>query len=224
MSIFKNILSGVGSFVNQATKFSNALNPLSTAVTAISGIFDSKASGNQNPCGGGGSGGAVGTVTDFVTEDLSNLAGSESIINSYSSLLSGFNSTISSGNFTNLSAIITGPNEQDISKANNLLTMLNQAETLWSQTLTLIESQDADTKLSIYNSDDYKNAHAALLYLKNHVKPIIQKVSQGEKLSLTEYNKVASDKKAQELIKEEKDNTVETYIVDKKSKIEKDKK
>ena len=34
-------------------------------------------------CGGGGSGGAVGTVTDFVTEDLSNLAGSESIINSY---------------------------------------------------------------------------------------------------------------------------------------------
>ena len=154
-------------------------------------------------CGGGGGSGAVGTVTDFVTEDLSSLAGSESIINSYSSLLSGFNSTISSGNFANLSAIITGPNEQDISKANNLLTMLNQAETLWSQTLTLIESQDADTKLGIYNSDDYKNAHAALLYLKNHVKPVIQKVSQGKKLSLTEYNKVASTKKAEELIKEE---------------------
>ena len=60
MSIFKNILSGVGSFVNQATKFSNALNPLSTAVTAISGIFDSKDSGNQNPFGGGGS--AIQTV------------------------------------------------------------------------------------------------------------------------------------------------------------------
>ena len=177
-------------------------------------------------CGGGGGTSAIGTVTDFVTEDLSSLLGSESIINSYSSLLSGFNSTISSGNFANLSAIITGPNEQDISKANNLLTMLNQAETLWSQTLTLIESQDADTKLGIYNSDDYKNAHAALLYLKNHVKPVIQKVSQGKKLSLTEYNKVASDKKAQEIIKEEKDNTVETYVVDKKSKInaEKEKK
>ena len=170
-------------------------------------------------CGGGGGSGAVGTINDFVDEDLSNLAGSESIINSYSSLLSGFNSTISSGNFTNLSAIITGPNEQDISKANDLLTMLNQAETLWSQTLTLIESQDADTKLEIYNSDDYKNAHAALLYLKNHVKPVIQKVSQGKKLSLTEYNKVASDKKAEEIIKEEKDTTVETYVVDKKSEI-----
>ena len=151
-------------------------------------------------CGGGG-GGAGTAIKNFVQDDLSNLAGSESIINSYSNLLSGFNSTISSGNFASLSAIMTGPNEADISKANNLLTMLDQAETLWSQTLTLIESQDADTKLSIYNSDDYKNAHAALLYLKNHVKPIIQKVSQGEKLSLTEYNKVASDKKAQELIK-----------------------
>ena len=61
-------------------------------------------------CGGGGAPGAVETVNDFVNEDLSNLVGSESIINSYSNLLSGFNSTISSGNFTNLSAIITGPN------------------------------------------------------------------------------------------------------------------
>ena len=114
---------------------------------------------------------------NFVEEDLSSLTGSETIINSYSSLLSGFNSTISSGNFASLSAIMTGPKDEDISKANDLLSMLNQAETLWDQTLTLIESQDADTKLSIYNSDDYKNAHAALLYLKNHVKPVIQKVS-----------------------------------------------
>ena len=159
-------------------------------------------------CGGGG-GGAGGAISNFVEEDLSNLTGSETIINSYSSLLSGFNSTISSGNFASLSAIMTGPKDEDISKANDLLTMLNQAETLWDQTLTLIESQDADTKLSIYNSDDYKNAHAALLYLKNHVKPVIQKVSQGKKLSLTEYNKVANDQTAQQLIDQEKTDTVE---------------
>ena len=158
-------------------------------------------------CGGGGSGGAIGSVSDFVQEDLSSLTGSESIISSYSSLLSGFNSTISSGNLAGLSAIITGPTEKDITKAGNLLTMLNQAETLWSQTIDLIESQDADTKLQIYNSDDYKNAHAAVLYLQNHVKPVIQKVSQGQKLSLTEYNKVASDKKAEQIIKEEKEST-----------------
>ena len=170
-------------------------------------------------CGGGGSGGAIGSVSNFVKDDLSSLTGSESIISSYSSLLSGFNSTISSGNLANLSAIITGPTEKDINKASNLLTMLDQAETLWTQTIDLIESQDADTKLQIYNSEDYKNAHAAVLYLQNHVKPVIQKVSQGQKLSLTEYNKVASDKKAEEIIKQEKESTVQTYVVNKKTKI-----
>ena len=174
-------------------------------------------------CGGGGGGGAIGSVNDFVQEDLSSLSGSESIINSYSTLLSGFNNTISSGNLANLSAIITGPTEKDISKAGNLLTMLNEAETLWAQTIDLIESQDADTKLQIYNSEDYKNAHAAVLYLKDHVKPVIQKVAQGQKLSLTEYNKVASDKKAEEIIKQEKENTVATYVADKKTKINEEK-
>ena len=169
-------------------------------------------------CGGGG-GGAIGSVSNFVQEDLSSLTGSESIISSYSSLLSGFNSTISSGNLAGLSAIITGPTQKDITKAGNLLTMLNQAETLWAQTIDLIELQDDDTKLQIYNSDDYKNAHAAVLYLQNHVKPVIQKVSQGQKLSLTEYNKIASDKKAEQIIKQEKESTVETYVVDKKTKI-----
>ena len=174
-------------------------------------------------CGGGGGGGAITSVSNFVQEDLSSLTGSESIISSYSSLLSGFNSTISSGNLANLSAIITGPTEKDITKAGNLLTMLDQAETLWAQTIDLIELQDADTKLQIYNSDDYKNAHAAVLYLKNHVKPVIQKVSKGQKLSLTEYNKVASDKKAEEIIKQEKTNTVETYVSEKKTKINEEK-
>ena len=174
-------------------------------------------------CGGGGGGGAIGSVNDFVQDDLSSLTGSESIISSYSNLLSGFNSTISSGNLANLSAIITGPTEKDIAKAGNLLTMLNEAEVLWSQTIDLIEAQDSDTKLQIYNSEDYKNAHAAVLYLKNHVKPVIQKVSQGQKLSLTEYNKVASDKKAEEIIKQEKENTVATYVADKKTKINEEK-
>ena len=174
-------------------------------------------------CGGGGGSSGAGAVRDFIENDLTNLSGSESIISSYSSLLTGFNSTISSGNFASLSAVMTSPDEQDMAKANTLLSMLDQAETLWSQTQTLIESQDADTKLSIYQSEDYKNAHAALLYLKNHVKPIIQKVAEGKKLTLTEFNKVASDKKAQDLIKEEKTNTVDSYVEDKKTKINQEK-
>ena len=38
-------------------------------------------------CGGGGSGGPVGVVNDFINEDLSNLSGSTSIVSDYSSLL-----------------------------------------------------------------------------------------------------------------------------------------
>ena len=59
--------------------------------------------------------------------------------------------------------------------------------------------------------------------MKNHVKPIIQKVAIGEKLTITEYNKVASDKKAEDLIKEEKSNTVDAYVEDKKAKINQEK-
>jgi hypothetical protein len=55
MSLIKNILSGAGNFLNQATRFSQALSPLNTAVTAISGLFDTKDSGNTNPFMGGGS-------------------------------------------------------------------------------------------------------------------------------------------------------------------------
>ena len=35
-------------------------------------------------CGGGGGGGAIGVVDNFIQDDLTNLVGSESIINSYS--------------------------------------------------------------------------------------------------------------------------------------------
>lgn len=42
-------------------------------------------------CGGGGAGGGASAVQDFIQKDLTNLSGSESIISSYSSLLSGFN-------------------------------------------------------------------------------------------------------------------------------------
>ena len=44
-------------------------------------------------CGGGGSGGAIGSVSNFVQDDLSSLTGSESIINSYSSFLLAISTT-----------------------------------------------------------------------------------------------------------------------------------
>ena len=175
---------------------------LSTTLTACGG-------------GGGGGGGAVGTVNDFVQNDLSNLSGSASIVSSYSNLISNFNSTISSGDISGIQAILTGPDADDIAKANTLLTQLSTAESLWAQTEELIESQSDSDKYTIYNSTSYKEAYAAFLYLKNSVKPIIQKVANGRTITLADYNTIAEEDKAQEIINTEKETTASSYAATK---------
>ena len=175
---------------------------LSTTLTACGG-------------GGGGGGGAVGTVSNFVQQDLSSLSGSADIVSSYSNLLSSFQTTISNGDYSALQAVITGPNSDDINTANILLAQLDQAETLWAQTQDLIDNQPDSDKYTIYNSDSYKEAYAAIIYLKDHVKPIIQKVSEGQTITLEQLNKVAKADKAQEIIDSEKTTTASSYVENK---------
>ena len=94
-------------------------------------------------CGGGGGGGpAVDDVNNFVENDLSNLSGSASLVSSYSTLLSDFQSVISSGDISAIQGVITGPDENDIAQANTLLTQLATAQTLWDQTEILINDQN----------------------------------------------------------------------------------
>ena len=162
-------------------------------------------------CGGGGSGGAGGAVGDFINEDLSNLAGSSSIVSSYSSLLSTFQATISGGEYGALQAVITGPDAEDIETANTLLGQLQQAEALWAQSETLIANQSNVDKYKIYNSSSYKEAYAAMKYLRDHVKPIITRVSEGKTITLEQLNKVAKEDKAQEIITEEKNGSAVEY-------------
>ena len=169
-------------------------------------------------CGGGGSGGgAVGTVNTFV-EDLSNLSGSSSIVSSYSSLLSSFNSTISSGDISAIQSILTGPDDDDVATANTLLTQLATAETLWTQTEELIDLQSDADRYSIYNSTSFKEAYAAMLYLKNYVKPVIAKVANGRTITVADYNLVAKQERAQEIIDTEKSTTAQSYASTKKVK------
>ncbi len=170
--------------------------------------------------GGGGGGGAVGTVSNFINDDISSLSGSADIISNSNSLISNFNNIVSNGDFSGLSAVLTGPNAEDRNTANTLLSQLDQAVSIWEQTETLISQQDDATQYQIYNSDSYKEAYAALLYLKNHVKPVIQKVSQGKTITLTEYNKVAKQEKADEIILAEKTSTATTYSQTKSVKSE----
>ena len=107
-------------------------------------------------CGGGGGGSVVNKISNFIEEDLTNLDGSELIISDYSNLINNFQNIISEGQYSSLSAIITGPDSDDIKKANNLLNILNQTEQLWLQTDDLILQQSDDNKFRIYNSKSYK--------------------------------------------------------------------
>ena len=153
-------------------------------------------------CGGGGGGGsAVNVISNFIEQDLTNLNGSELIISDYTNLISNFQNIISNGEYSSLSAVITGPNSEDIKKANDLLSILNQTEQLWLQTEDLINQQSDNEKYNIYNSKSYKEAYAAYLYLINDVEPIIEKVSKGKSVTLADYNKVAQKEKADEIIK-----------------------
>ena len=175
-------------------------------------------SSSLTACGGGGGGSAVTAVSNFINNDVTNLTGSESIINSYSNLLSNFNFTVTSGDLSSLSGILTKPTTEDQTKAQSLLVMLNKAETLWNQTEQLILSQNDSTQYEIYNSNSYKEAYAALLYLRNYVKPAITKVSNGAKLTETEFNLVAKESKAEEIINTEKSGSATTYAEAKKIK------
>jgi subtilisin family serine protease len=162
-------------------------------------------------CGGGGGGGITNKISDFINDDISSLSGSADIITNSNNLIRNFNAVVSNGDFSGLSAVLTGPNEEDRNTAITLLAQLDQAVTLWEKTETLISQQEDATKYQIYNSDSYKEAYAALVYLKDHVKPVITKVSQGRTITLTEYNKVAKQEKADEIISTEKNNTASTY-------------
>ena len=154
-------------------------------------------------CGGGGGGSGVGAVDNFINEDLSNLSGSASLVSSYSNLLSDFQSVISSGDISAIQGVITGPDQGDIDQANTLLTQLQTAKTLWDQTEQLIDAQTDSAKYTIYNSNSFKEAHAAMLYLQNYVKPVIQKVANGQTITLADYNLVDKASRANEIIVQE---------------------
>jgi len=170
-------------------------------------------------CGGGGEGGgAAGTVSNFIQNDVSNLSGSANIVSSYSTLITNFQSTISGGDFSAIQAVLTGPDAEDIATANTLLTQLNTAITLWSDTEDLIAQQNDSDKYTIYNSDSYKEAYAAIIYLRDHVKPVVTKVSEGRSITLADYNIVVKTEKAQEIIDTEKTTTAVSYANTKKIK------
>lgn len=170
-------------------------------------------------CGGGGGGGAVNTVNDFVDNVVSELEGSEGIVSSYKNTLGSFNSIISGGDLGSLQAVFTNPNSKDIQKAAQFLNIVREAETLWAQTEALIDSKSNQQKYTIYNSQSYKDAYAAYLYLINHVKPVVTQLSNGQSITLTQFNKLADNTTVTNIINTEKATNVDTHVAQKKADV-----
>ena len=161
--------------------------------------------------GGGGGGGAVGVVDNFVNNTVSQLSGSDNIVNNYVANISNLNSILSGGDLGSLANIFTSPTDNDKAKARELLGIINNAQVLWAQVTSLINSQDNATKYQIYNSNDYKNARAAYLFLTNTVKPIVGKVATGQTITVTEFNKVADESTAFTIVETEKTSLGQTH-------------
>jgi hypothetical protein len=166
-------------------------------------------------CGGGGGGGGA---TSFVNNIVSELDGSSSLVSAYYTNISDLNSIVSQlGGVGSLQSVFTSPNSKDIENAQQLNTIVGNAETLWSQSIALIEAQGPKKRYEIYNSSDYKEAYASYLYLVNYVKPIVEKVANGQNITLTEFNKVANQPIINNIIDTEKSTTVNTYVETKKT-------
>ena len=169
--------------------------------------------------GGGGGGGAVGVVSNFVDNQVSQLAGSDSIVNNYAANIANLNNILSGGDLGSLANIFTSPTDTDRAKATELLGVINNAQVLWQQVTSLINAQDNATKYQIYNSSDYKNARAAYLFLTNTVKPIVGKVATGQSITATEFNNVADESTAFDIVETEKTTTVENEVSTLKSEV-----
>jgi subtilisin family serine protease len=168
-------------------------------------------------CGGGGGSGASRFVENIVSE----LDGSSSLVSSYYSNIRSLNSIITNmGGVGSLQAVFTSPNSKDIENAKQLSTIVSNAQTLWSESIALIEAQRPSKKFEIYNSVDYKNAHASYLYLVNYVKPVVDKVANGQNITVTEFNKVANESVILNIITTEKNTTVNSAVEEKKTILE----
>ena len=166
----------------------------------------------MSACGGGGG------VNNFVDNVVSELDGSGSIAQSYYSNISSLNSILSQlGGVGSLQSVFTSPNSKDIQNAQQLNTIVSNAETLWAQSIALIEMQGPKKRYEIYNGNDYKEAYASYLYLVNYVKPIVEKVANGQNITLTEFNKVSNQPIINNIINSEKSTTVNTYVESKKN-------
>ena len=163
-------------------------------------------------CGGGGSGGgAVGTVNDFVQNDLASLSGTTQLITTANGLVSTYENV--SNNDHDLSNILAQfmsgsaytPTGEDISEAEQLKTTINSAIDWWKNvegaiatTTKYMHNGEEKTftdkdRTAFYQLESYKEAKKAMKYLETVALPIIDKVAKGETISDLQVTDITSE-------------------------------
>ena len=164
--------------------------------------------------GGGGAGGAVGTIQTWVQEDLTTLAGAESNIAQWQSLINTFSASVEGSGTGSLQSIITGPDAEDRAKATKLLELLTKANQTWEDSNTEINKLSDKKKYEYLNSVDYKNAYKAIQFLNNNVKPLIQKVANGNSLTVTELTSMDTKAEGDKIMNTYSD-AADSYVAEK---------
>jgi len=164
--------------------------------------------------GGGGAGGAVGTIQTWVQEDLTTLAGAESNIAQWQSLINTFSASVEGSGQGSLQSIITGPDAEDRAKATKLLELLTKANQTWEDSNTEINKLSDKKKYEYLNSVDYKNAYKAIQFLNNNVKPLIQKVANGNSLTVTELTSMDTKAEGDKIMNTYSD-AADSYVAEK---------
>ena len=169
-------------------------------------------------CGGGGSGGgAVGTVNDFVQNDLASLSGTTQLITTANGLISTYeNVSNSDHDLSNILAQFMSssaytPTGDDISEAEQLKTTINSAINWWKNVegaiATTTTYRDANNveqtftdkdRIAFYQLESYKDAKKAMKYLESVALPIIDKVAQGKTISDLQVTDITSESKYNE--------------------------
>ena len=194
-------------FIDNGTVSINQYNHAMKIVNASEGFWDEDGNDTQK-------------YKDYVNEsataeyDEYTLNYATSLVSTYSNLLNSFQAEISvagSINFGALQAVITGPDADDKSKATSLTASIKTFEALWEKAEADIEKRSDADKHGIYTSPKYKDAYATYLYLTNTVKPIMEKIQNGDTITLEEFNNISKADKANTLIATEKSNAESYY-------------
>ena len=96
-------------------------------------------------CGGGAGSLIAKTFEIFVSDTVSELAGSEVLVEFYNGYIDTFAGDLDNGSFS-IASLINGPNSKEIADANKYYTMVLEAETTWARTLTKIDEQSDEVK------------------------------------------------------------------------------